>query len=168
MNESEQRKFDTKQQHESFMKSRGYTKDENGKWQRIVNVKVWKPERKERIVQVQSWKEETPPTVINFEEELRDFISEAGITKDKTITEDKTPTEEELALHEEHLRLLAHGFIELVNTDQVYDCKEIDLYYTTCKASTLLSVLTGYPPDLAYDLTEFAVDQIKEELKTNG
>ncbi len=161
-NDSDLRKLETDKAVEGFYRSRGYTKDENGKWQRIVNVKVWKPERKERIVQVESWKEETPPTVINFEEELRDFISEAGITKDKTITE------EAIAQHEEHLRLLAHGFVELVNTDQVYDGKEIDLYYTTCKASTLLSVLTGYPPDLAYDLTEFAVDQIKEELKTNG
>jgi len=114
MNESEQRKFDTNQQHESFMKSHGYTKDENGKWQKIVNVKVVKPERKERIVQVQSWKEETPPTVLNFEEELRDFISEAGITEDKKETVEE---EDEFALHEEHLRLLAHGFIELVNTD---------------------------------------------------
>ena len=80
MNESEQRKFDTKQNHAAFMGSRGYTKDEDGKWvPKNVNVKVIKPERKEKIVQLQSWKEETPPTVINFEEEL-DFISGVGIT----------------------------------------------------------------------------------------
>ena len=70
MNESEQRKFDTNQQHESFMKSHGYTKDENGKWQKIVKVKVTRPEREERIIQVQIWKEETPPMVLNIEEKL--------------------------------------------------------------------------------------------------
>ena len=141
MNESEQRKFDTNQQHESFMKSHGYTKDENGKWQKIVKVKVTRPEREERIVEVKVSKMEQPPMVLNIEEEI--------------------------AQHEEHLRLLAHGFIELVNTDQVSDGKEIDLHYTTCKASTLLSVLTGYPPDLAYDLTEDAVEEIKEEIKND-
>ena len=59
MNESEQRELDTKQQHDAFMKAGGYTKDENGKWQKIVKVKLTRPEREERIIQVQTWKEET-------------------------------------------------------------------------------------------------------------
>ena len=164
MNESEQRELDTKQQHDAFMKAGGYTKDENGKWQKIVKVKVTRPEREERIIQVQIWKEETPPMVLNIEKELPDFVSEAGITEDKKETVEE---EDEFAPHEEHLKNLAHGFIKLVNRDQVFDGQEIDLYYTTCKASTLLSVLTGYPPDLAYDLTEDAVEEIKEEIKND-
>ena len=141
MNESEQRELDTKQQHDAFMKAGGYTQDENGKWQKIVKVKVTRPEREERIVEVKVSKMEQPPMVLNIEEKL--------------------------APHEEHLKNLAHGFIKLVNLDQVFDGQEIDLYYTTCKASTLLSVLTGYPPDLAYDLTEDAVEEIKEEIKND-
>ena len=68
MNESEQRELDTKQQQDAFMKAGGYTQDENGKWQKIVKVKVTRPEREERIVEVKVSKMEQPPMVLNIEE----------------------------------------------------------------------------------------------------
>tara|TARA_B100000579_G_C22740066_1_gene808643 strand:+ start:285 stop:755 length:471 start_codon:yes stop_codon:yes gene_type:complete len=153
MNESEQRKFDTNQQHEAFMKAGGYTKDEDGKWSKKVNVKVIKPERKERIVEVEVSKVEEPPMVLNIEEEFRDFVREAGISEEK----------KEWDARFKHLEKLACSLMKLVYHDQVFDKEEIDSYYTASKAAILLSVLSGCPPDFAIDITKELVEGVLED-----
>ena len=136
MNEKIERDFDTNQQAEAFMKSHGYAKNEDGEWVRYENVRItYSPDQKETTL----------------EEEFEKKVELKMSKESNWITDD-------------HLANLALGFIRLVVMEEEYAQKEIDFDYINAKASTLLTVLTGYPPNEAFDLTAMVLDLKKEEL----